>query len=94
MIKAAFILEPGHFDEIYGAECLAAVSAYAQVMGPAPSTAAALAGPASEWLREVEVLFTGWGSPLLDESLLARMPRLRAVFYGAGSLRSIVTEAC
>lgn len=94
MIKAAFILEPGHFDEIYGAECLAAVSAHAHVVGPVPSTGAALAGPTPEWLREVEVLFTGWGSPLLDESLLARMPRLRAVFYGAGSLRSIVTDAC
>jgi phosphoglycerate dehydrogenase-like enzyme len=31
---------------------------------------------------------------LLDAALLSRMPRLRAVFYGAGSLRSIVTDAC
>ena len=94
MINAAFLLETEPFADVYGHECLAAVAAHARVLGPTPLTAAALAANPPDWLPEVEVLFTGWGTPMLDAALLARLPRLRAVFYGAGSLRSIVTEAC
>ncbi|MEX1114810.1 MAG: hydroxyacid dehydrogenase [Akkermansiaceae bacterium] len=43
-------------------------------------------------LREVEVIFSGWGAPLFDQELLAAVPNLRAVFYGAGSIQRIVTE--
>ncbi|WP_149083641.1 MULTISPECIES: hydroxyacid dehydrogenase [Microbacterium] len=44
-------------------------------------------------LSRLEVLVTGWGAPVLDEALLARLPRLRAVFHGAGSVRGLVSEA-
>lgn len=44
-------------------------------------------------LAEVEVLITSWGAPALDARLLARLPRLRAVFHAAGSIRAHVTEA-
>lgn len=45
-------------------------------------------------LDEVEVLFTGWGCPVLDADALERMPRLRAVVHAAGSVKHHVTEAC
>ncbi|MEU9420401.1 hydroxyacid dehydrogenase [Streptomyces sp. NPDC048272] len=45
-------------------------------------------------LAEVEVLFTGWGCPLLDAAALERMPRLRAVVHAAGSVKHHVTDAC
>jgi phosphoglycerate dehydrogenase-like enzyme len=44
-------------------------------------------------LAEVEVLITSWGAPTLDARRLARLPRLRAVFHAAGSVRAHVTEA-
>jgi phosphoglycerate dehydrogenase-like enzyme len=44
-------------------------------------------------LRDTEVLLSGWGCPKLDAAFLERAPRLRAVFYAAGSVRHIVTEA-
>ena len=44
-------------------------------------------------LNEVELLFASWSSPTLDQDLLAAMPHLRAVFYGAGSIRNLVSEA-
>ena len=44
-------------------------------------------------LSDVECVLSTWGMPKLDESLLARMPRLRAVFYGAGSVKEFVTPA-
>lgn len=43
-------------------------------------------------LAEVEVLVTSWGAPTLDARRLARMPRLRAVFHAAGSVREHVSD--
>ncbi|OHV45720.1 hypothetical protein BCD48_21285 [Pseudofrankia sp. BMG5.36] len=54
-----------------------------------------LADPAvAPLLAEAEVLVTGWGCPRLDETVLARAPRLRAVLHAAGSVRSLVSDAC
>ncbi|HET7537306.1 MAG TPA: NAD(P)-dependent oxidoreductase, partial [Candidatus Didemnitutus sp.] len=93
MINVAFILREEAFQDIYGEECLRAVAPAGRVLGP-PISAETLVARPPAWLGEVEVLFTGWGAPRLDADLLRRLPRLRAVFYGAGSLRSIATDAC
>ena len=51
----------------------------------------------SEWknhtaaLAEVDVLFATWGMPKLDEEFLAAAPRLKAVFYAAGSVKCFAT---
>jgi phosphoglycerate dehydrogenase-like enzyme len=42
-------------------------------------------------LRDVEVLIGSWGIPRLDAEVLATLPRLRVVLYGAGSVRGFVT---
>ena len=44
-------------------------------------------------LAPVEVLFSGWGGPRIDEAFLAAAPRLKVVFYGAGSLQGTATTA-
>lgn len=44
-------------------------------------------------LRDVEVLFATWDMPVLDEAFLAAAPRLRAVFYAAGSVKRFATPA-
>jgi phosphoglycerate dehydrogenase-like enzyme len=44
-------------------------------------------------LGDVEILFSGWGAPKIDKAFLEAAPKLEAVFYGAGSVRSMVTEA-
>lgn len=55
--------------------------------------------PADEWrahqaaLASVEVIFSGWGAPQMDEEFLAQLPRLKAVFYAGGSVRYFVTDA-
>ena len=92
MINAAFILGASAFTDIYGEENLRAITPPARLLGP-PCTAAQLQAAPPSWLGEVEVLFMGWDAPRLDGELLARMPRLRAVFYGAGSIRPIASDA-
>ncbi len=39
-------------------------------------------------LADVEVLFSTWGFPLLNDAQLDKMPKLRAVFYAAGSVQN------
>lgn len=47
-----------------------------------------------EALARAEVLITGWGCPPIDASVLAAAPRLRAVVHSAGTVKSLVTDAC
>jgi len=44
-------------------------------------------------LADVEMICSSWGMMPLDEAFLAAAPRLRAVFYAAGSVRAIVSDA-
>lgn len=44
-------------------------------------------------LAEVEVIFSGWGLPRMDEKMLAALPSLRAIFHAAGSVKSFATDA-
>lgn len=39
-----------------------------------------------------DVLFTGWGSPRLDEAMLEKADRLQVVAYYAGSIRGILSD--
>ncbi|MFI1098571.1 hydroxyacid dehydrogenase [Streptomyces sp. NPDC020917] len=41
-------------------------------------------------LAAADVLFTGWGCPVLDAALLDRAPRLAAVIHAAGSVKAHV----
>ncbi|MGC4074136.1 MAG: hydroxyacid dehydrogenase [Nibricoccus sp.] len=91
MMNVAFFMGADVFRDTYGEECLDAVAAISRVLGP-PMTTEELSVSPPPWLGDVEVLFTGWSGPRLDHGLLKQMPKLRAVFHGAGSLRSILTE--
>ncbi|WP_309065577.1 hydroxyacid dehydrogenase [Microbacterium sp.] len=60
---------------------------------PAPMHISDVDDPAvADTLAETEVLITSWGAPHFDAARLARMPRLRAVFHAAGSVREHVSD--
>lgn len=58
-----------------------------------PQTAAGHAALPAAQRAKVEVIVTSWTMPALTEEFLALYPRLEAVFYGAGSVRSVATDA-
>lgn len=89
-IKTLFILDPDAFDAIYGADFVERLTGRADLLAPPLSASEVAAHP--ELIRDVEVIFSGWGAPLLDEAFLISSPRLRAVFYGAGSVRYFTTD--
>ena len=90
-IKGMFILRPDAYEGIYGPEERAAIGELIEVIDPPQTAESVLAHP--EILNEVEVILSGWGAPIMDEAFLTHAPRLRAVFYGAGSIRGFATDA-
>ena len=91
MTQAAFLLSLEAFDLIYSNGVLPRLRQHAQI-GP-------LVTPAHDWTRyreslaRTEVVFSGWGAPVMNETLLAAMPNLKAIFYAGGSVRYFVTDA-
>jgi phosphoglycerate dehydrogenase-like enzyme len=88
---ALYIIEPRLLNQVYDAgvrEQLARSLSFAR-----PMLTASDITRSTEIFHEVEVILTSWGMPRLEEPLLARFPKLKAVFYGAGSVRDFVTIA-
>lgn len=89
--KAVFLLSEPAFERIYGP---AERSDIARLAGGAPP----FLNP-ENWrsrpdvCREAEYIFSGWGMPVADEAFLDAFPRLKIVFYGAGSVKGFVTDA-
>lgn len=52
-----------------------------------------LASAPDSMLADVEIVVGGWGCSPLDETLLARMPRLKMLAYAAGTVKAITTPA-
>lgn len=44
-------------------------------------------------LKRVEVIVSSWGGAILDEELLEAMPHLEVYFYGAGTIKGLMTDA-
>jgi phosphoglycerate dehydrogenase-like enzyme len=45
-----------------------------------------------EWPEETEALFGTWGMPPLTPEVLERLPNLKVLFYGAGSVKSLLSD--
>lgn len=89
--KALFILGEKEYPLIYGPDEIRDVGKLVDLIGPAETAQSIQKHP--EKLRDLEILFSGWGAPKLDTAFLAAAPKLEAVFYGAGSIRAMVSEA-
>jgi len=89
MKKALFVLD--HFETIYSPDVRRAIAADVELYAPQQKSDVLEVNP--DLLRDVDVILSGWGAPRMDEIFLEAAPRLEAVFYGAGSIRSVTTEA-
>lgn len=89
--KAMFILDAGSFGKIYSEREQATIAEMCD-LHPEPQTKASIKEH-PERLQDVEIIFSGWGCPVMDDQFLAAAPKLRAVFYGAGSVKYFTTPA-
>jgi phosphoglycerate dehydrogenase-like enzyme len=88
--KALYILNPVFMDTVYGGGLQEQIAARVEVLGPAISGREALNHP--ELLRQAELILSGWGAPKMDQVFLDAAPNLKAVLYGAGSIKGFVTD--
>ena len=89
--SALFLLDQEHWPHVYGPVDLKRL----ELLVPTPfrfHTAHTLREHPRH-LAEAEVIFSGWGMPVCDEAFLVRAPKLKAIFYAAGTVRGFVTEA-
>jgi phosphoglycerate dehydrogenase-like enzyme len=90
-LKGLFILGADAFDMIYGPDERRDIGQLVDLPG-APQTAAGVAENPGV-LGGVDVIFSGWGAPLMDAAFLRQARSLKAVFYGAGSVKGFVSDA-
>lgn len=89
--QALFILHEGSAEAIYGLGGREELEDLLDVMAPPMSAETARTRP--DLLGRMEVLLSGWGAPQLDAGFLKLCPNLRQVFYGAGSIKHMMTDA-
>jgi phosphoglycerate dehydrogenase-like enzyme len=91
MIHAAFLFSTEARDVVYTEAVMARLRRCVHV-GP-------IVAPAHGWpefreaFKDVQVVFSGWGAPTMDEDLLNALPQLKVVFYAGGSVRYFATGA-
>jgi phosphoglycerate dehydrogenase-like enzyme len=90
-MKALFLLNADAYPKIYGPGQQAAIAELVDLYAPPQTAQSVVADPAV--LHDAEIIFSGWGMPRMDETFLARCPNLKAVFYGAGSIKHCTTDA-
>lgn len=91
MPKGIFILASYAFELIYGKKLHAEIAGRVELIAGLQTAESIAAHPGL--LADVEVIFSGWGAPVMDEAFLAAAPKLRAVFYGAGSIKAMTPDA-
>jgi phosphoglycerate dehydrogenase-like enzyme len=90
-LKGLFVLDRAAYDAVYAPRAAREIEQRVQLVGT-PHTAKTI-WKEPEILSEIDVLFSGWGAPRIDEAFLAAAPRLKAIFYGAGAINGWVTRA-
>lgn len=89
--RAIYLLRPDALPQIYGPDQQAALAELVEFVAPPQNIQSVQENPSV--LADVEFIFSGWGMPEMNEEFLAAAPNLKALFYGSGSVKKIVTDA-
>ena len=89
--KSIFLLTEDFLSAVYSDDTIAEIARLTDNDGRTHTPDEVLSNPAN--YEDVEIVFSTWGAPELDEKLLSALPSLKAFFYGAGSVRYFITDA-
>jgi len=89
-MKAIYLLGAAPYTWIYGEPERARIAELVDVYAPPQTPDSVAENPAV--LAEAEVFLSGWGCPRLTAELLDAAPNLKLVLYGAGTIKSLVTD--
>lgn len=89
--RGIYLLSPLSYDRIYGPEERSDIARL--LNGPPPFVDALSWHEHPELFSRTEIILSGWGMAVMDDAFLSAFPNLKAVFYGAGSIKGFVTAA-
>lgn len=89
-MRTVFIQSDSGFNRIYGPPVLERIREVTTLLGGPffPDEAGGLPPVCAE----AEVVFSGWGCPRFDANVLAQVPNLKLLLYGAGSVKGVVCD--
>jgi phosphoglycerate dehydrogenase-like enzyme len=90
-LRGLYLLDDAAFPMIYGSDEQRDIAQIIDFVGPRQTRASLPAH--KHLLRDMDVLFSGWGCVVVDEAFLDAAPNLKAIFYGAGAVGSWMTDA-
>jgi phosphoglycerate dehydrogenase-like enzyme len=88
--KGIFILEDWAHDIVYGPEQRAGIAQLVDVAAPPQTREQVAADPGL--VGDVNFIFSAWGAPKCDRAFLESAPKLQAVFYASGTVKTFVTD--
>jgi len=91
VVKGLYILNRFGFERIYGPQQRKEIATLVDIYAPVQTRETIR--EELHLLHDAEVILTGWGGACMDEEFLAAAPNLKAVFYGAGTIKPVVTDA-
>jgi phosphoglycerate dehydrogenase-like enzyme len=89
--KAVYFCTPASLNRVYGPAERTAIAERLDMAGPLITR--------ENWrdhldlLSEAEAIVSSWGGAILNDELLAAMPKLKIYFYGAGTIKDLMTPA-
>ena len=89
-LTATFAMRPGLADSLFGAAELERIRAVADIDETLVISDIGDVDP--RVLADLDVVITGWGSPLLDGAALDALPRLRAIIHAGGTVKRHVAR--
>ena len=87
LCKGLFILADDSYNVIYGEPERREINRYVDIYAPQLNIERLLSDLSI--LKDAEVIFSGWGCPVLTNDILDAAPNLKAIFYAAGSVKRI-----
>ena len=90
-MNGLFVLHPEAFELIYPSDLRDDIGQLITLAAPPQTSTTILAN--LDLLKDVDIILSGWGAPVLDEAFMTAAPDLKAFLYGAGSIRAFVTDA-
>jgi phosphoglycerate dehydrogenase-like enzyme len=89
--RCLLVLDDQFADLLLGRDDVARLAALTDLALPRIDPAALR--DRADLLRDAELIVSSWHMPVLDQDILERAPRLRALFHCAGTIKHLVTEA-
>lgn len=85
-MKCVFLLDKNNFERIYSKEVINKISDKIEIIGRFESVDEIPEG------SDINIVFSGWGGVPINKKAIDKMPNLKLVLYGAGTIKKIQSE--